>query len=74
MPVFTLVCALGTVALVILVILTFLDTFAAGTFVSQVSQLIPLAIVPAVIYFVMRWYRKKHGIDLSLAFREIPVE
>jgi basic amino acid/polyamine antiporter, APA family len=73
-PLFSIVCAIGTACILTLVLMTFADTFAAGTVVSQLEQVVPLGAAAAAVYLVMRWHRKRQGIDLDQVFKEIPIE
>ena len=45
---------------------------AVDTHQPEVS--LPVIIAPLVLYEVARAYHKKHGLDIGLAFKEIPLE
>jgi hypothetical protein len=41
---------------------------------TSIASMAAVAIVGAVIYVIARSYRKSHGVDLGLIFKEIPPE
>ncbi len=74
LPIFSLICAVAALMLGILTYLIMTDPVAGGPLQSQIITLLIYAIIPVGIYFVMVNYRKRQGINVFLAFREIPVE
>ena len=73
-PVMSVLCAAGAAALGVVVYLLWNDPVAAG---HSAKSLIAVGVTFGagfVFYLVMRTYRSRHGIDISRAYREIPVE
>jgi amino acid transporter len=73
-PIMTLACGLGTIAGVAYFIDLFYDAFAAGHSWHSLSILLGWFAGGFVIYWIMKLYRARHGVDVDLAFKEIPVE
>jgi amino acid transporter len=74
LPVFSLVCAIAAAGTGALTYLIITDPIAGGPILSQLITMLIYAAIPISIYFIMVNYRKRQGIDIFLAFREIPVE
>ena len=52
----------------------FFDDFAAGHGRKALETVIGWFVAGMLIFFVMRQKRKSEGVDLDMAFKEIPVE
>lgn len=73
-PIMTLACGLGTVAGIAYFVDLFFDGFAAGHSWHSLSILLGWFAAGFVIYWTMKLYRARHGVNVDLAFRDIPVE
>jgi basic amino acid/polyamine antiporter, APA family len=74
LPVMTVACAFGSVAAFLFFFDLFFDSFAAGHSRHSLSVLIGWFVGAFVIFWVMKLVRRRQGIDVDLAFKEIPVE
>lgn len=74
LPMMSVLCALGTLGAALYFVLTFMDEFAAGHEPKRLAVLIGCFVVGAVWFFVAVAKRRRQGIDMSLAFKEIPIE
>ena len=72
-PVITLVGMFSAVVEAILLYGSFTNTYIGGAPASYPIT-IGLAVGGLVLFYVARWYRKSHGINLDLVFKEIPPE
>jgi basic amino acid/polyamine antiporter, APA family len=73
-PVMTIACGLGTIAGVAYFVDLFFDSFAAGHSWHSLSILLGWFAGGFVIYWIMKFYRARHGVNVDLAFKDIPVE
>jgi amino acid transporter len=73
-PIMTWACGLGTIAGIAYFINLFFDSFAAGHSWHSLSILLGWFAAGFVIYYVMKLYRARHGVNVDLAFKDIPVE
>jgi amino acid transporter len=73
-PVMTIACVLGAIAGVAYFINMFYDSFAAGHSWHSLSILLGWFAAGFVIYYLMKLYRSRHGVNVDLAFKDIPVE
>ncbi len=69
-----LISVLGTIALVWLLIMTYVDLAVPQFGLRGIALYFDIGIYVLVIivYYAMRLYRKRQGIELTLAFKEIP--
>src|SRR5262249_55438824 len=74
LPLMTVACALGFIGSQFYFWTLFFDGVAAGHAPDQIPYVIGTFVLGAVFYFVMKAYRASKGIDISLAFKEIPIE
>jgi amino acid transporter len=74
LPIMSIACALGAIAGVAYFINLFFDDFAAGHSWHSLSILLGWFAAGFVIYWIMKIYRARHGVNVDLAFRDIPVE
>jgi amino acid transporter len=74
LPLMTVACALGFLASQFYFWSLFFDGVAAGHAPDQIPYVIGIFALGFVFYFVMRAYRASKGIDINLAFKEIPIE
>jgi basic amino acid/polyamine antiporter, APA family len=73
-PVMTIVCGLGTIAGVAYFMDLWFDGFAAGHSWHSLSILLGWFAAGFVIYWIMKLYRARQGVNVDLAFKDIPVE
>jgi APA family basic amino acid/polyamine antiporter len=74
LPAMSVACALGSIACWAFFFDLFFDDFAAGHGRKALETVIGWFVAGMVIFFVMRQKRKSEGVDLDMAFKEIPVE
>jgi basic amino acid/polyamine antiporter, APA family len=74
LPAMSVACALGAIAGFAFFIDLFFDDFAAGHSRKALLTVIGWFVAGLVIFFVMRARRRAQGVDVDMAFREIPVE
>jgi amino acid transporter len=74
LPVMTVACALGFLASLFYLVALWRDDVAAGHAPDQVAIVIGTFVLGIVFFFVMKAYRASQGIDVNLAFKEIPIE
>ena len=74
LPVMTVACALGSAAAFFFFFDLFFDSFAAGHSRHSLSVLIGWFVGAFVLFWVMKLLRRRQGVDVDLAFKEIPVE
>ncbi|MGH6933796.1 MAG: amino acid permease [Dongiaceae bacterium] len=74
LPAMTVSCTLGALASLFYLVALWNDDVAAGHAPDQVAIVIGTFVAGAVFYFIMKAYRASKGIDVSLAFKEIPIE
>jgi amino acid transporter len=74
LPMMTVACALGCAAAQFYFWTLFLDPSAAGHEPQQLAIVGGVFVIGLVFYTVMKQIRKAQGIDVTLAFKEIPIE
>jgi amino acid transporter len=74
LPMMTVACFLGFVASQFYFWLLFLDANAAGHDPTQVMIVAGVFVLGLVFYYVMKMIRQSQGVDVTLAFKEIPIE
>jgi basic amino acid/polyamine antiporter, APA family len=74
LPVMSVACGLGAIAAILFFLNLFFDEIAAGHTRRSMTVLIGWFVGGFVIYFLMKLYRRSQGVDVDLAFKEIPVE
>jgi len=74
LPVMTVACALGAIAAFLFFFNLFFDSFAAGHARKSLEVMIGWFVGAFVIYWIMWFVRRRQGINVDLAFKEIPVE
>jgi amino acid transporter len=73
-PLMSIVCALSLAFMVWMFVYLWNDSIAAGhTFRSLMSNAV-LLVLGAAIYVTMRMVRRRQGVKLELAFKQIPIE
>lgn len=70
----TVACTLGFLASQFYFWTLFLDPVAAGHDPGQLLIVGGVFVVGVVFYFIMKAYRRSQGVDVTLAFKEIPIE
>jgi APA family basic amino acid/polyamine antiporter len=74
LPSMTVACFLGAAASQFYFWVLFFDPFAAGHQPVQVGLVGGVFVIGIVFFLVMKTIRKSQGIDVNLAFKEIPIE
>jgi amino acid transporter len=74
LPMMTVACALGFVASQFYFWTLWSDPVAAGHDPKQVALVAGVFVLGLVFYFVMKAIRRSQGVDVLLAFKEIPIE
>lgn len=74
LPVMTVACALGSIAAFLFFFDLFFDSFAAGHAPRSRDVLIGWFVGAFVIYWIMWFIRRRQGVKVELAFKEIPIE
>lgn len=73
-PVMSIACGAGFLAAQFYFWNLFFDPVAAGHGAVQMATVGVVFLFGIVFYFVMAFYRKSQGVDVRLAFKEIPIE
>lgn len=73
-PVMSVACGLGAIAAFAFFADLFADSFAAGHSFNSMAVLIGWFVAGFVIFWVMKLVRRRQGVNVDLAFKEIPVE
>jgi amino acid transporter len=74
LPIMTVACFLGFVAAQFYFWTLFFDPNAAGHEPTQVAIVAGVFALGLVFYYVMKMIRRSQGYDVTLAFKEIPIE
>ncbi len=74
LPIMTVGCFLGFIAAQFYFWTLFFDPNAAGHDPTQVMIVAGVFVLGFVLYYVMKFIKKSQGIDVTLAFKEIPIE
>ena len=74
LPIMTVACAMGCAAAQFYFWTLFFDPSSAGNDPQQMAIVGGVFVAGLVFYFVMKQIRKSQGVDVSLAFKEIPIE
>jgi len=74
LPVMSVVCALGAIAAFAFCIDLFFDGIAAGHSSHSLSVIIGWFVGAFVLYWVLWFWRRRQGVNVDLAFKEIPIE
>lgn len=74
LPVMSLACGLGAIAAFLFFFDLFFDNFAAGHTRNSLSVLIGWFVGGFVIFWIMKLVRLRQGVNVDLAFKEIPIE
>jgi hypothetical protein len=70
----TVTCALGFLGALFYFLVLWNDPTAAGHNWDQVRLVAGVFVLAIIWYLAMYLYRKSQGIDVNLAFKEIPIE
>jgi amino acid transporter len=73
-PIMSVACGLGFIAAMLFYMNLFYDSFAAGHAWHSNYILIGWFVGGFVIYWVMWAWRRRQGVNVDLAFKEIPIE
>lgn len=74
LPMMTVACALGFIGSQFIFWNLFFDNVAAGHDPTQLAIVGGLFGIGIVFYYTMKFIRKAQGIDVTLAFKEVPIE
>lgn len=74
LPIMSVACGLGAIAAFLFFFNLFFDSFAAGHSRHSMSVLIGWFVGAFLIYWIMWFIRRRQGINVDLAFKEIPIE
>jgi basic amino acid/polyamine antiporter, APA family len=74
LPIMTVGCFLGFLAAQFYFWTLFFDPNAAGHDPTQVAIVVGVFVIGLAFYYVMKMIRRSQGIDVTLAFKEIPIE
>ncbi|MEA2287326.1 MAG: basic amino acid/polyamine antiporter, family [Solirubrobacteraceae bacterium] len=74
LPLMTFACSIGFVAAVFYFFVLFFDEFAAGHDPGRLALMAATFAGGLVFFLAMKAYRKSKGVDVNLAFKEIPIE
>jgi APA family basic amino acid/polyamine antiporter len=74
LPIMSVACALGAIAAFLFFFNLFFDDFAAGHSRHSMSVLIGWFVGSFVVYWIMWFIRRRQGVNVDLAFKEIPIE
>jgi hypothetical protein len=74
LPLMTFACSIGFVAAVFYFFVLFFDEFAAGHDPGRLALMAATFAGGLVFFLSMKAYRKSKGVDVNLAFKEIPIE
>jgi amino acid transporter len=74
LPTFSVVCFLGLAFMVWVFVLLWNDPIAAGHSARSVWSNVGLLAAGAILYAIMRIVRRRQGVRLELAFKQIPIE
>lgn len=74
LPMMTVACTLGFGASQFYFWTLFFDEIAAGHDPKQLAIVGGIFVLGLIFYFVMKQLRKAQGVDVTLAFKEIPIE
>jgi hypothetical protein len=74
LPLMTVACAIGFLAAVFYFLVLFFDDFAAGHDPGRLAVMGATFLGGLLFFYAMKTYRKSKGVDVNLAFKEIPIE
>jgi len=74
LPTMSVICLVGTVFMTWAVINLLIDPVAAGHDPVQLSIVAAVILAGLIFYFTMKAIRRGQGVDITQAFKEIPVE
>jgi len=74
LPLMTVACSVGFVAAMFYFFVLFFDPFAAGHDGGHMAIMGGTFALGFIFFHVMRAYRKSKGVNVDLAFKEIPIE
>ncbi|MCX6223058.1 MAG: amino acid permease [Bacteroidia bacterium] len=73
-PLMSVVCSLAAIGLLVIAVLLWNDPIAAGHDTKSIITIGGVFLIGLLLYFFMKQKRKKQGIDIDLAFKQIPIE
>ena len=73
-PVISIFGAINAITNIVAIYIMITDPRAGANSTTSLSMVVGFIIVGFVLFYLMKGYRKKQGVDVDLTFREIPVE
>ncbi len=73
-PLISFLNALSALALIGMGYLLWNDQLAAGHSIQSIATIVGVFAFGLIFFYGMKFYRRKQGIDIDLAYREIPIE
>jgi basic amino acid/polyamine antiporter, APA family len=74
LPLMTVACGIGCIAAVFYFFVLFFDDFAAGHDGGRLAVMGACFVGGLLFFYAMKLYRRSQGVDVDLAFKEIPIE
>jgi hypothetical protein len=74
LPLMTVACSAGFVGATFYFFVLFFDSFAAGHDLGRLAIMAAVFAIGFIFFHVMRAFRKSQGVDVDLAFKQIPIE
>jgi amino acid transporter len=74
LPMMTVACFFGFLAALFYFVVLWNDDVAAGHDPQQLTIVGGVFVIGIIFYFVMKAIRRSQGVDVTLAFKEIPIE
>jgi APA family basic amino acid/polyamine antiporter len=74
LPVMSVMCGLGAVAAIVFFINLLYDSVAAGHSKHSMTVLIGWFVGSFILYWILWLWRRRQGVNVDLAFKEIPIE
>jgi basic amino acid/polyamine antiporter, APA family len=74
LPLMTVACAAGFIGAAFYFFVLFFDNFAAGHNTGRLGIMAACFAGGFIFFHVMRAIRKSQGVDVDLAFKQIPIE
>jgi amino acid transporter len=73
-PIISIFGAINAITNIVAIYIMITDPRAGANSTTSLSMVVGFIIVGFVLFYLMKGYRKKQGVDVDLTFREIPVE
>jgi amino acid transporter len=73
-PMMSVMNFLASLGLLLMIVLLFTDPVAAGHDYKSLATITGVFFLGLILYYIMKLIRKRQGIDVTLAFKQIPIE